>query len=94
MQAYALAAYELLPALATERNQLKVTLHFLDPNLEYALPPDLLSPVECSTSIDRAMNEIIAAREPESFPVHAARHCRMCNFLELCAAGREWVDHN
>ena len=92
MQAYALAAYELLPAVATERDRLKVTLHFLDPNLEYSLPPELLSPDECSASIDAAMNEIVSARDPEDFPVHPANHCRVCNFLDLCPAGRDWLD--
>ncbi|HXM35536.1 MAG TPA: hypothetical protein VN920_10145, partial [Pyrinomonadaceae bacterium] len=70
---------------------IEVTLHFLDPNVEYSLPEELLSPSACSRAIDQAMTEIVSARDPEDFPVHPASHCRMCNFLELCAAGREWL---
>jgi ATP-dependent exoDNAse (exonuclease V) beta subunit len=91
IHAYALAARELSPALKGDGHRLKVTLHFLDPNLEYSLAPELLSLAECSRAIDEAMTEIISAREPENFPVHPARHCRVCNFLELCTAGREWL---
>ena len=42
-------------------------------------------------AIDEAMREIASARDPEHFPVNPAKHCRMCNFLELCYAGREWL---
>jgi hypothetical protein len=93
MQAYALAVRELLPTLTGDRHRLKVTLHFLDPNVESNLPQELLSPAECTRSIDEAMREIVSARDPENFPIHPARHCRMCNFLELCAGGREWLSH-
>jgi len=91
MQAYALAVRELLPELTREPDRLRVTLHFLDPNLEYSLPRELLSPAACSPAIDQAMSEIVSARDPENFPVQPARHCRMCSFLELCAAGRDWL---
>ena len=91
MQAYALAVRELFPAAVTERSRIRVTLHFLDPNVEYSLPQDLLGVLTCAQAIDDAMTEIVAARHPENFPVHPARHCRRCNFLELCAAGRDWL---
>ena len=94
MQAYALAVRELLPELQGHRYRLKVTLHFLDPNVEYSLPQELLSAADCARSIDAAMTEIVAACDPENFPVNPARHCRMCNFLEVCAAGREWAGQN
>jgi ATP-dependent helicase/nuclease subunit A len=91
MQAYALAVRELMPTLLNGGRRVKVTLHFLDPNVEFHLPDDLLDPAACERAIDEAMREIVAAREPEHFPVHPATHCRMCNFLDLCAAGREWL---
>jgi hypothetical protein len=91
MQAYALAVRELLPIAIADRGRIKVTLHFLDPNVEYSLPDELLSPSSCSLAIDAAMAEIISARDPETFPVRPARHCRMCNFLDLCAPGRAWL---
>ena len=89
MQAYALAVRELMPSLATER--VRVTLHFLDPNVEFRLPDDVLEQSACEHAIDEAMRRILSAREPEQFPVFPERHCRMCNFLELCHAGRKWL---
>jgi ATP-dependent exoDNAse (exonuclease V) beta subunit len=91
MQAYALAVRELIPELATERNRIGVTLHFLEPNLEFHLADDLLAPEACRQAIDEAMLQIVSAAEPEHFPVHTAAHCRMCNFLSICTAGREWT---
>jgi len=94
MQAYALAVRELLPATITDRGRIKVTLHFLDPNVEYSLPEELLEPAICSRAIDEAMSEIVSSREPADFPVLPAIHCRVCNFVELCSDGREWLRHN
>jgi hypothetical protein len=91
MQAYALAVRELMPSLLNDKNRLTVTLHFLDPNVEFHLTDELLEPAACEHAIDEAMREIVAAREPEHFPVRPATHCRMCNFLQLCYAGREWL---
>jgi ATP-dependent helicase/nuclease subunit A len=90
MQAYALAVRDLLP-FANEPSRLKVTLHFLEPNVEFHLPDELLAHDACERAIDAAIKDIAAAREPIEFPVRPARHCRMCNFLELCAPGREAV---
>lgn len=93
MQAYALAVQELMPDLA-RAGRIKVTLHFLHPNVEWALSAALLEPTACAEAIDAAMHRIIASCHPEDFPVHPARHCRMCSFLRVCAAGRRWVaDH-
>jgi hypothetical protein len=90
MQAYALAVRELAPAL-TEGSTVTATLHFLEPNIEYQLTADLLSPEACIGAIDGAMTRIISSGEPREFPVHTATHCRMCNFLNICPAGREFV---
>ena len=95
MQAYALAVYELLPGLVSAGSKIKVILHFLQPNVEWTLSADLLTPAACAGAIDEAMREIIASSQPEDFPVRPARHCRMCSFLRICSAGRHWVaDHN
>ena len=91
MQAYALAVRELVPSLIGSKSRIIVTLHFLDPNVEFHLSDELLDPAACERAIDEAMREIVAAREPEHFPVRPATHCRMCNFLELCYAGREML---
>jgi ATP-dependent helicase/nuclease subunit A len=91
MQAYALAVRELLPSPMNEHNRIRVTLHFLDPNVEYNLPEELLEPAKCAFAIDYAMTEMISAREPRSFPVHPGNHCRMCNFLDLCKEGHQWL---
>jgi len=91
MQAYALAVRELLPFLTAENARLSITLHFLDPNVEAHLTDDLLRPEVCAQAIDDAMRELSSALEPEHFPVRPARHCRMCNFLDICAPGREFV---
>jgi hypothetical protein len=89
MQSYALAVRELLPEL--DHSQLKVTLHFLEPNIEIHLADVLLEPEQCRAAIDEAMLRIITAADPQQFPVKPAPHCRACNFLRLCTAGREWV---
>jgi ATP-dependent exoDNAse (exonuclease V) beta subunit len=91
MQAYALAVSELLPALFEKGAAIKVTLHFLDPNVEFHLPPELLSREACARAIDAAMMDIVASHEPVEFPVRPALHCRMCSFLGICAAGRDWI---
>ena len=92
MQAYALAVHELIIHLKAHR-KIKVTLHFLEPNVEYHLPASMLAPEACSEAIDKAISSIINAREPEHYPVRPASHCRMCNFLRICTAGSNFVAH-
>jgi ATP-dependent helicase/nuclease subunit A len=92
MQSYALAVRELLPAM-TEAG-ISVTLHFLEPNVEFHLADDLLATPICEQVIDEAILKIISASEPTHFPVKPATHCRMCNFLRVCASGREWVNNS
>lgn len=90
MQAYALAVRELVPALP-EGSKIISTLHFLEPNVEFHLAADLLSPEACRLAIDEAMLKIVSSGEPGEFLVHTATHCRMCNFLGICNAGRAYV---
>jgi hypothetical protein len=85
-----LAVSELVPSL-TPKSVVISTLHFLEPNVEFHLTSDLLSPDACKRAIDDAMLKIVSSGEPSEFPVHTATHCRMCNFLGICKAGREWV---
>ncbi len=92
MQAYALAVRELLPSLAGSR--MRVTLHFLEPNIEVHLADELLDPARCANAIDEAMQRTIYSSDPANFPVKTAPHCRMCNFLRVCNAGKEWVRDN
>jgi len=91
MQAYALAVSDLLPSLAAQGGIIKVTLHFLDPNIEFHLPSELLSRDACARAIDVAMMDIVASHEPAEFPVRPALHCRMCSFLSICRSGRQWL---
>ena len=92
MQSYALAVRELLPSLANVK--LRVTLHFLQPNVELHLADELLAPAACAAAIDAAMLRIISSSDPAHFPVKPAPHCHACNFLSLCSAGKEWVRKN
>ncbi|MFN2500076.1 MAG: UvrD-helicase domain-containing protein [Pyrinomonadaceae bacterium] len=94
MQAYALAVNDLLPTLAAKGGLIKVTLHFLDPNVEFQLPAELLSRNACARAIDEAMMDIVASHEPVEFPVRPALHCRMCSFLSICRGGRQWLRAN
>ena len=89
MQAYALAVRELLPSLANAG--IRVTLHFLDPNVETHLAKDLLEPARCEQAVDEAMLRIVTSAEPTQFPVKPAPHCRMCNFLRICNAGKDYL---
>ncbi|MDQ5847056.1 MAG: UvrD-helicase domain-containing protein [Acidobacteriota bacterium] len=89
MQAYALAVYELMPSLGSF--SIRATLHFLEPNREFQLSPELLSRAACQQAIDNAISEIVYSSGPEQFPVRPAMHCRMCNFLGICPAGSEWL---
>ena len=89
MQAYALALRELVPSLKDSRIQ--VTLHFLEPNLQFHLGDELLQSSACEGAIDEAILAIIAAQKPSQFPVKPAQHCRTCNFLRICPAGREFL---
>jgi ATP-dependent helicase/nuclease subunit A len=93
MQAYALALRELLPAGVQVRT-LRATLHFLDPNREISLADELLDRASSAQAIDDAMQTIAAidgTLDADLFPPLPAAHCRTCNFLELCPAGREWL---
>jgi hypothetical protein len=90
MQAYTLAVRELVPSLG-DGSKIISTLHFLEPNVEFHLTADLLSPDACRRAIDEAMMKIVSSGEPGEFPVHTATHCRMCNFLGICNAGRDWL---
>jgi ATP-dependent helicase/nuclease subunit A len=94
MQAYALAVSDLLPSLSEKGAVIKVTLHFLEPNVEFSLPPELLSRDACARAIDAAMMDIVTSQEPAEFPVRSALHCRMCSFLSICRGGRQWLRAN
>ena len=87
MQAYALAACELIPGIANVR----VTLHFLDPDIEVSLSDVLLASGACEKAIDETMLNIVSSSSPENFPPHAAEHCRACSFVELCPPGRRFL---
>jgi len=93
MQAYALAVRELLPSDA-KLQSLRATLHFIDPEVEITLPAADLELETCATAIDNAMSTIAsldATLEADKFPPAPATHCRMCKFLDLCPAGRDWL---
>ena len=93
MQGYALALREMLPR-NTRINSMRGTLHFIHPNVEVNMPEGLLESEACVEAIDGAMSEIASldgTLEMEKFPTLADTHCRMCNFLSFCAAGREWL---
>ncbi|MEK6409290.1 MAG: UvrD-helicase domain-containing protein [Acidobacteriota bacterium] len=87
MQAYALAARDLMPEVTAVR----VTLHFLDPDVEVCLSDELLEREACVTAIDEIMLSLVSSSAPESFPASPAEHCRICNFRELCPPGRRWL---
>ena len=66
----------------------------IDPNEEISVPASLLDQGACAKAIDDAMTKIAAldgTLDAEQFPPLPATHCRMCNFRELCPAGREWL---
>jgi len=93
MQSYALALRKLLPA-DVKINSLRATLHFIDPNLAISLAAPLLEQEVCAQAIDEAMLAITSldgTTDAELFPPKPATHCRLCNFLDLCSAGREWL---
>jgi ATP-dependent helicase/nuclease subunit A len=92
MQSYALAVRELLPSLTGAK--VRVTLHFLDPNVEVHLADELLEPARCEQAVDEGMQRSIFSADPRLFPVKTAPHCRMCNFLSVCEAGKQWVREN
>ncbi len=92
MQAYALAVRELLPSLSNAN--IRVTLHFLDPNVEVHLADELLERARCEQAVDEGMQRTIFSSDPANFPVKTAPHCRMCNFLSVCTAGKQWIRDN
>lgn len=87
MQAYALAARELIP----EVTNVRVTLHFLDPDVEVSLPDELLEREACATAIDDTMLNIVSSSSHEDFPPRPAERCRACGFADLCPPGRHWL---
>jgi len=96
MQSYALALRELLP-VDVKVNSLRAILHFIDPNIEVALPSELFEQDTCARMIDEAMLAIASldgTLDADLFPPLPATHCRTCNFLKSCPAGREWLLQN
>jgi ATP-dependent exoDNAse (exonuclease V) beta subunit len=87
MQAYALAVRELLPGARS----IRITLHFLHPNVEVTLEQHLIERDLCARAIDETMLSIVSSSNPESFPAQPGERCRRCSFLELCSSGRRWV---
>jgi ATP-dependent exoDNAse (exonuclease V) beta subunit len=93
MQGYALALRELLPADLSIQT-LRATLHFIEPQIEFSLPAFLLEEVICARNVDEAMTRIALLEgtlDADQFPPLPAAHCRTCNFLEMCPAGKEWL---
>jgi hypothetical protein len=87
------------PDSSTEKglkiNNLRATLHFIDPNIETGVLPGLLETETSARAIDDAMLAIAsldAALDAERFPTIPATHCRICNFLNLCPAGLSWLN--
>src|SRR5258706_93545 len=77
-----------------EIKTLTTTRHFIDPNIEIHLPAALLDLETCVQAIDEAMLSIATLDgtiDADRFPPLPAMHCRICNFLDLCPAGREWL---
>jgi hypothetical protein len=93
MQAYALAIRQLLPQIAASAT-IRATLHFLQPNVEFGIPATTLEADACTNALDNAMRQVIESSGPQEFPVVPDSHCRMCNFLQTCRAGRDWLRNN
>ncbi len=94
MQAYALALRELFQSDVLKINSLRATLHFIDPNVEISVPLSLLAKDICQATIDDAMMTIAlldGTLDAHHFPPLPATHCRMCNYRDMCPAGREWL---
>ena len=87
MQAYALAALELISGIRS----LQVTFHFLDPDVEKGLPKWILEREVCANAIDRAMSALVSAGWPADFEANPAARCRTCSFQELCQPGLRWL---
>jgi len=93
MQAYALAFRELL-ARDVRINSLRVTLHFIQPNVEKALAAELLDEDVCARAVNEAMSQLVSLDgtvQAEDFPPLTNSHCRTCSFLDFCSAGQEWL---
>jgi ATP-dependent helicase/nuclease subunit A len=92
MQAYALAFRELLPRDA-RINSLRVTLHFIQPNVEKTLAAELITEDACVRAVDEAMWQLVSLDgtiDAEDFPTLTNSHCRTCSFLDFCSAGQQW----
>src|SRR4029078_7628394 len=63
MQAYALAVRELLPSLSNAK--IRVTLHFLDPNVEVHLADELLGRAPCEHAINERPQPTILSSATE-----------------------------
>lgn len=87
MQAYALAVRQLMPDIAN----LRATLHFLEPNVEFTIEGESLDEQICSVAVNEAASGMLAESSPEYFAPVPADHCRSCSFLEICAAGRQFI---
>jgi ATP-dependent helicase/nuclease subunit A len=91
MQAYSLAVRNLLPKVT----EVKATLHFLDPNVEYSLPAQLMERQACADAVDAVITPVtsalVSSSNADEFPARTAGHCRACIFLGICQPGLEWI---
>ncbi|HEY6330176.1 MAG TPA: PD-(D/E)XK nuclease family protein, partial [Blastocatellia bacterium] len=84
MRIYSLAVRELTPGVAN----VKAMLHFVDPSVEYNLPPEVLEPAVCRQALDDVLFRVDQAAKSESYPPQVGGHCRHCGFLGICQPGR------
>ena len=62
-------------------------LHFLEPNVEFHLTAELLSPDACRAAIDEAMMKIVSSGEPKSFRCTLPRIVACATFLVFAMPG-------
>lgn len=82
MQAYALAAWWLIPNV----RRVSATLHFLHPNREFRFPDEQMSENAALRAVTTAAGKIRAVRtyEESSFETNPGARCINCRFNDIC----------
>lgn len=82
MQAYALAAWWLIPNI----RRVSATLHFLHPNREFRFPDEQMTESAALRAVTTAAGKIRAVRtyEESSFETNPGARCINCRFNDIC----------
>lgn len=83
MQSYALALWTLVPNV----KEVRATLHFLEPNYTFTLPPPQTRKEAAAFAVEEVINKLVGIRAfaETDFEAKAGPRCLRCRYSQVCA---------